>query len=73
MNAKQIISQHPRTWVGLSFVNGGTQNIFKVKEVRRSRIGTRYRVLLDSPLAMLSEKGFDSRVFRKNFTPIEDE
>jgi len=73
VNSKRTILQHPRTWIGFSFVNGGTQNTFKVKEVRRSITGTRYRVLLDSPLAMLSEIGFDSRVFRKNFTQIEDE
>jgi hypothetical protein len=72
MDTSQTLKQHPQTWVGLSFENFGTKNVFKVKEVRRSRTGTRYRVLLDSPFAMLSEKGFDSRIFRKNFTPIKN-
>lgn len=69
MNSNNIIKQHPEKWVGRSFVNKGTKNIFKVKEIRKSATGSRYRVLLESSLVMLNEIGFDSRVFRKNFTP----
>lgn len=73
MKDESIIKQHPQTWVGRVFSNNGTGNSFRVKAVRRSARGSRYRILLESDLAILSEIGFDSRIFRKNFTPLNDE
>lgn len=56
-------------WVGKTFKNIVTGNQHKVIEVRKRH--SRYRVLLEGP-AILSQVGFDSLRFKRNWTYVEE-
>lgn len=62
-----IFIEHPNSWVGEKFKNKITGNIHKVIEVRKRH--SRYRVLLEGP-AILSQVGFDSRRFVRNWEHV---
>lgn len=63
------LKESPKNLVGKVFQNKITKNRHTVKEVRKR--GGSYRVLLKSPVAMLSEIGFDSKVFLRNWKQVK--